>query len=469
MATFAGLRLSKEDLSYYDYHWFWGLRLHSAVLPTNMAMCLDAFIQDESQWACLKEQYTNIDQRHFIVRFFYRLFNIDNFALMTHMLAAINALDENQLPLEIENMKSETPLAPTDIPFWALHIRISRHFYPADPSLALEIAKKEKSLSKPNILADETSQGGAKPITGLLRYAPARVQRFFHASAPGLKNEAPQMEKRADSQNIPGKPADETSQSKEFIVDERMQSHLQLLGIKKTNGEMLALIEVRRAYRRAANEGPYRHTDKGGSKEAFCKLTTAVESLKLLFCSDQTNARQLSELWREVGETLSRAEASLSRAEASHAEMREMHADMRASHADMRASHADMRASHADMREMHADMRASHADMREMHADMRETLDHVNGTLDRVGGTLDHAEGAFDSLDNAMADLTQRLTRTAISNGSYGVAEFINQPLASELEVLMPILSVAQLGFFAPQNISSLPTTGSVPTGRNQP
>ena len=114
-------------------------------------------------------------------------------------------------------------------------------------------------------------------------------------------------------------------------------------------------------------------------------------------------------------------------------------------------------------------MRASHADMREMHADMRETLDHVNGTLDRVGGTLDHAEGAFDSLDNAMADLTQRLTRTAISNGSYGVAEFINQPLASELEVLMPILSVAQLGFFAPQNISSLPTTGSVPTGRNQP
>ena len=356
MATFIELRLTKDGLSYYNYHWFWGLRLNiQEVLPNNMAICLDAFIQDKSQWPGLKEKYTKIAQRNFMVRFFYRLFNIDNFALMTHMIAAIKAL----YTLEKENMMPE------------IHTAVS-WFIPW-------------------------------------------VYNFWFSDAPGLQEETPPAEKQANSMSGSYQPANEKIQNKGCMIDERMLTRLQLLGIKKTNGETLTLIEINHAYKQAAKKGPYRHPDKGGSKEVFCELSTAMESLRLLFCPDETDAAELSELWREEEEILSRAEASLSRTEASLAEMR-------ASHAEMRESHAEMRESHAEMRESHAEMRASHAEMRKTLEDMR----------------------------NTMADIAERLAKIASTNESYETEELANQSLTNEDEASMSILSVAPLGLFAP-------------------
>ena len=59
MATLRGKKLSRYDLSYYDYHWFWGLRHNARVLPENMLTLHEQLMGNKKEWFYLKEQKIN--------------------------------------------------------------------------------------------------------------------------------------------------------------------------------------------------------------------------------------------------------------------------------------------------------------------------------------------------------------------------------------------------------------------------
>ena len=326
MATFTGLALNKDQISYYDYHWFWGLRLNKTVIPNNISCLLKDLIIHEKRLLDLINQYTSIGQRNFIVRFFYRLFNIDNFALNTHILAAAKAMNEGQLEPEKQNMQSKTSQIYTDTPLWNLRAKFANYV--------------------------------------------ANIRKQFYPDGPSLQNGAQVAEEQADSISKSDKVNNQNIQTNEFMVDARMQSHLKLLNINKKNGDTILLADVRRAYRKAANEGPYRHTDKGGSKNAFCQLTDAVDSLTLLFFPEKSDAVKLSDLWRDTEETLDRTEALL-------------------------------------------------AVIKVEQAETRMNLGRLNATLDKTKASLDMAEAVLDKLEASLDNNEAVMDKAEIDHDVY--------------------------------------------------
>ena len=96
------ISLSRADISHVDYHWFWGLRYNQVVQTPNMANRLDELMNDDRLLQSLREQQTRVEEHNFIVRAFFRLFNIDNYTHNSYALVFLGAYDVYQ-----EREKSE--------------------------------------------------------------------------------------------------------------------------------------------------------------------------------------------------------------------------------------------------------------------------------------------------------------------------------------------------------------------------
>ena len=289
MATLRGKKLSRYDLSYYDYHWFWGLRHNARVLPENMLTLHEQLMGNKKEWFYLKEQKITIGQQNRIILFFYQLFNIDDFALNTYKLDAIKTLYDYQLELDqAELFNGATGSAP---------------------------------------------QSSSNPML-------ASQYHFFYTASPSVLDNASNVLKSKTS---------ELSQELKLLVDESIQPHLRTIGIDKKNGDQITLIELKHAYRKAALVGPYRHPDKGGNKEGFCKLSSALDSLDAFFFPDQHEGLSLNREWQDIFETLTRAEQSLTRTENSLEEIGKSNAEMKASVVDLNDTLQKLQAGVSDL------------------------------------------------------------------------------------------------------------------------
>jgi curved DNA-binding protein CbpA len=93
--------LFKEVISHFDYHWFWGLNYHEIVPDNNLALDVDALIEDEDAQRVFRNKLINIWDEFLIVVFIYWLFNIDNFRANIYTWAACIAHNEFVLTEEM--------------------------------------------------------------------------------------------------------------------------------------------------------------------------------------------------------------------------------------------------------------------------------------------------------------------------------------------------------------------------------
>ena len=100
-------QLHEKNMKYYYYHWFWGLSKTKVGQPlhaNNMARLVDELKQNEAQFSQLKQQELSIKGKNVLVRFFYWLFNINNYVLNRHQLSIMGAHIKNTKSSEKECM-----------------------------------------------------------------------------------------------------------------------------------------------------------------------------------------------------------------------------------------------------------------------------------------------------------------------------------------------------------------------------
>ena len=226
MPLFSGK--SKEELSHYSYHWFWGLRYNKSVRLDNIA---EGLCDSNVLYNCLSQE-KRLSQRNVIIRLFYRLFNINNYALNRYRLAAFKAIKKYNASIQGRNiMESDT----------------------------LERPRAGNVLSR-------LVQG----VSGLWR-RPSKTSVVIR-TVDGATSEA-------------AGPTEDALGEQTITVTESMQPHLQTLGIYQTTDSGLTWADVKKAYYKMAR---IIRTDKGGDNG--CGLIT------LSFPADSRDKKRLSDL-----------------------------------------------------------------------------------------------------------------------------------------------------------------------------
>ena len=275
-------QLNRVALSRFNYHWLWGLR-YNAVVQTNNLTARFAELRADNAVLCeLWIQQASVNQYHFIVHVFYRLFNLDNYALNTYILVAYEAYVAHQ-------------------------------------------SSVDKEINMPFILQRE--EGGLN----WLDWARHRMYHFcnfnglFRSSDHIANDNGVNAETDSDTSEDPG---DRTWTVREAVapihqsddiqltVRSNMQPFLSLLDLNINTGALLNLSDVRVAYRRKVLLA---HPDRGGSNERFHAVQNALEQLKCLgrselssqIVSDNQFADYFTDMMNEINLSLDSCDRNL--------------------------------------------------------------------------------------------------------------------------------------------------------------
>lgn len=277
--------LNKATISHYDYHWFWGLRCNSHVPAKNLTIPVEELEQNASLLLSLQTQQTQVMARSVLTRFFFRWFNINNYAHNSYKLAAFDAYKE--FKQEYGNAAEEEGLYPR------YGVRME-------------------------LLKDSSWDWATQRMIKLL----------FSAYRIGLRSyTAPP--KSAPSKNF--QPESNPIVSQHFMVKPKMLPYLKVLNIQANGGEYLSWLEVKQAFRR---EALCRHPDKpGGSHELFCELKEALESLKAQVYGSKPELKQqwdtyFSDAFEELSREIARAHSTLDRVDEIYVEISQTHKEI---------------------------------------------------------------------------------------------------------------------------------------------
>ena len=250
------LKFDAVSLTHLDYHWFWGLRYSKTPNPVNLGADVGKLMKDESKLADIINSQANLYIDHnATLRFFYWLFNINNYTYHAYLLAACKG-HQNYLNRSFEKGTSMT--TPYNIGW--------------------------------GILASGMVAG--------LGYAGRRIYRFLTDAA-----EASPTKKATD--NVPSnalvKLQEATSAAKReatpehadveaVIVTAPMLPHLEVLGINLSPGDSLKLSDFKSTCRARYLAV---HPDKpGGTTEEFRRVREAAESL-ITIMSSRDHSRKI--------------------------------------------------------------------------------------------------------------------------------------------------------------------------------
>ena len=312
------LKIDSTTLTHFDYHWFWGLRYSKAPQRVNFGIEVVALLSNEVKLAEVIARQTKLYHEHNAVeRYFYWLFNINNYTYQSYVLAACkgyqNYLDHT---LEKEDTMPTTNKLPLDrlASFLAPAGRMIQRLW---PKTSVAFAKKAD---------DEVS-------------ANALVRRQEPSSAAAEASSAAAMSISKDVEVV--------------IVTAAMQPHLAVLGINLQLGDSLKLADFKSSCRARYLAA---HPDKGGSDEAFRRVSEAAEALRKIISSQANPADlpsqedNLAEFWAEFNASMAEVWASLAmdKAKLDAAIVRLDEADARLDEADARLDAAIARLDEAD-------------------------------------------------------------------------------------------------------------------------
>ncbi|MCX7116732.1 MAG: hypothetical protein NTW94_02270 [Legionellales bacterium] len=244
------INLNHHDLEHYDYHWILGLRYHTKPPIPNLLTLLDARLKQKTGIHDLETQQTRLLQRPFLIRFFYQLFNIDDFAFNTYLLATYHVCQSTQKDVKHSMPKVEHQTTK-----------------PADVHL-------EETLDPTTSSPHSKDQG--MPLAHDSTIEPENVTTPPPASSP--TNNAP-------STHV-------------FMVNSHLLLDLVTIGLRSSVGDTLTWARVKQAFRAKVL---LVHPDKPkGNAEDFHQLLYAFDHLKALLFNehdDQGNFKDLNGQW----------------------------------------------------------------------------------------------------------------------------------------------------------------------------
>ncbi|MDP3561527.1 MAG: hypothetical protein Q8R83_05040 [Legionellaceae bacterium] len=241
--------LNKTNLAHFDYHWLWGLRYHQVPPPINLSSHFDEWGKMPERVAWVQAKQKKIDGYYF--KFFYWLFNIENYATDFHKLKAY-LMFKQEAPMRnsqaettsnSENGGDERNASCADV-LSQLYAGISYPFLFAGQSMTAFVAS-----------FCQTRQQPSEQSTDLI------VLSSVHEHVRQLHSEA-----LRSVQYIHDK----------VIINWQMQNCLLLLDIAVEEGDRLAWHNIKKAYRVKLLSS---HSDKGGSDSDFIILKLAFDVL----------------------------------------------------------------------------------------------------------------------------------------------------------------------------------------------
>ena len=310
LLVFDSFKLDETTLTHLTYHWFWGLRYSKTPKPVNLGVEISRLVKDESKLADIINSQVNLYIDHnAMVRFFYWLFNINNYTYHAYLLAACKG-HQNYL-------------------------------YPS--------SEKGTSMTTPYNIGWGILASGM--VAGL-GYAGRRIYRFLTDAA-----EASPTKKATDdvASNALVK-LQETSAAKRDATPERadvesvivtasMLPHLEVLGINLSPGDSLNLSDFKSTCRARYLAS---HPDKpGGTPEVFRCVREAAESL-ITIMSSRDHSRKIhpfkddpDKYWADFNACLDEIRANIAMFKAKIAEANTIRAENRVYRDENRAYRAE--------------------------------------------------------------------------------------------------------------------------------
>ena len=316
------LKIDSTTLPHFDYHWFWGLRYSKAPQRVNFGVEVVALLNDEVKLAELIARQTKLYHEHNAVeRYFYWLFNINNYTYQSYVLAACKGY-QNYLAHTLE---------------------------------------KEGSMPT-------TNKSRWEALTSALTHANEKIKRFFspQTSAAFMKKADDEADDEVSANALvtrqePSAAAAEASAAmpisqdvEAVMVTAAMQPHLAVLGINLQLGDSLKLADFKSSCKA---QFLATHPDKGGSDEAFRSMKEAAEALRKIISSRGSSTElpayedNPAEYWAEFNASMAEVWANIAAAKA----------DWAAAKADWAAARADMDVAKADWASADADWAAAKA------------------------------------------------------------------------------------------------------------
>jgi hypothetical protein len=230
-----------KRLKYLNFHWFWGLWYSTKQQPGNIGSEVEALIRDENKLNQIITNQLIINQQNVVLRFFYRLFNINNYAFHTYLLEAYNGYKQRQ------ESRQENILA------------MNREDNERSSTA-------EMSAKMPSPLFDITTPWS---FSGIYNYFTSPSK---NSSEPNAENTA------VINEELPSK--EEQAKDEFFLITFAMQPHLKVLGIHSNIGDKVTLSHYKSTCRAQWLKS---HPDKPtGSNDLFCRVNNAIESIKNL-------------------------------------------------------------------------------------------------------------------------------------------------------------------------------------------
>ena len=270
--------LTRNDLSHYYYHRLLGLRKSANRKADNLDYLAGELNGSNLRLQALQSQQAAMTEQYYIVRLFYRFFNINNYAFNTYLVAAHDVYTVSQ------NERETVPTLEAGIP-----------------------VSKERGLMQQLLsLLEYSARGISAGITYardiVARYNPSLVIQFirnyFRSNAieqgRGHSEIGRILVTNVVAPVADHLPAIETASGKQFCIIEAMHAPLQVLGIDGPNGGMLSWADVKTAYRQKALST---HPDRGHLNTEFHAVKEALDRLQELIFDEPQSDAELSTQW----------------------------------------------------------------------------------------------------------------------------------------------------------------------------
>ena len=307
---FNALKFDEVSLTHLNYHWFWGLRYSKTPQSVNLGADVGKLMKDESKLADIINSQANLYINHnAMARFFYWLFNINNYSYHAYLLAACKG-HQNYLSRSLEKGASMT--TPYNIGW--------------------------------GILASGMVAG--------LGYAGRRIYRFLTDAAETNPTKEASDDVSSSSLVRLLEAASKTKREatthladvEAVIVTAPMLAHLKVLGIDLNPGDTLKLSVFKSTCRARYLSA---HPDKGGTTEEFRRAREAAESL-ITIMSSRDHSRNMhpfeddpDKYWADFNASMDEVWANLAKAKADWAVAKADWAEVRAKWAEASAYSAE--------------------------------------------------------------------------------------------------------------------------------
>lgn len=131
----------QNTLQHFSYHWFWGIRYHAQVQYPNLTSHLHAWSQNQTLIENMQKKLAKINQKFWLIRWIYWLFNIQHYAELFYKLAAfyISKSEQNTMKNSMFEHLKQT----------AYHAaQCVRSIFQAPPQAITDTSPDEPSLPK---------------------------------------------------------------------------------------------------------------------------------------------------------------------------------------------------------------------------------------------------------------------------------------------------------------------------------